>query len=235
MFRKKSLVAALILAMSAMSGCSNAPQKTVDDQVQERQAFTIHALKGKSVALDVAYFQKVKKEGTDELEVRPVEREKDNEMYKGVLLEDARLQLKTNEQLDFFQKYLERVVTTSGGQLAQEGSKADVKIQASLTYGPTPAPAYRSYNFGKSLGLGLLTLGLGPNSYDAVADYEIGLTLNDNNKTVEYKARVEQSSEHLKSSFNIGRWSEVQEAAMEAFRVTLEAQLKAFSAKVNQS
>lgn len=235
MFRTNLLVVSLILVTFMVSGCSNAPKKAVVDQVQERNSFVLHDLKGKSVSLDVAYFQKMKKEGKDEFEVRSVELKNDSEMYKGIIVEDARLQLKTNEQLDFFQKYLERIVTISGGQLVQNGSKADVKIQAGLTYGPMPAPAYRSYNLGKSLGLGLLTLGFGPNSYDGVVDYEISLTLSGNSKQVEYKNRVEQSSEQLKSSFNIGRSSEVQEAAMEAFRLTLETQLKAFSDKANNS
>jgi len=237
----------LACVLSIGAGCmSTAPTKPIADQVAERSQVTFPALSGKSVILDVDLFQRSWKNSgihtkgqsytADDVEVKAVERVDDDNMTQNWVVQDVRLSLKTNEQLDYFEQSVKSSLARSGVSLVNQ-DESDYTLEAQLTFGPTPAPAFGSYNLGKSLGMGLLTLGLGPDSHSAVTDFDVFFRLKDASGHVvsEYSKSVQQEEELMKHPLNISRDSQVLDSAMKLFQTSLEAQLEAFSAEVSRN
>jgi hypothetical protein len=233
--------------LSIGAGCtSTAPTKPVADLVAERSQVTFPSLSGKSVALDLGLFQRAWKDSglhtkgqsytDDDVEIKVVERVSDADMTQNWVVQDVRLSLKTNEQLDYFEQSVESSLTRSGVLIADQG-KSDYTLVAQLTFGPTPAPSFGSYNLGKSLGMGLLTLGLGPDSHSAQTDFDVLFRLQDASGNVisEYSKTVQQEEEFMKHPLNISGGAQVLDSAMELFRASLETQLEAFSTEVSRS
>lgn len=227
-----------------LGGCASAPQKSIEQQISDHYPPTISALSGKSVAINIEFMQRINKSENisnksqdNSYDIAPVIITQDKDMKSGLIFEDARIQLKTNEQLDFFQKYIYETVSRSGGLALPAGQNADMLLSAKLTFGPVPAPAYRDHNLGKSLGISMLTLGLGPSSWSAIVDYKIDIHIQDNkrNSVVEYSEIVRKNDEELKSYFNFDRIKEVQQIAIEAFRITLQQQIQAVAQKINKT
>ena len=228
------LMPTLIVA-AAMAGCaSTTPQKSPEQQVSESPFPKIAAFSGKRISLNIDFRQKhEKKEQKEEFEIRPVERTKEKDMYQGAILQDARISLKTNDQLEFFERYVAHTLIQSGAVIVPTESSSDMAINATLTYGPTPAPAYRDYNFGKSLGMSLMTLGLGPRSYDSVVDYTISIELKKAETSIAAHSKIiKKNSEELKSQFNFNRGSDVQDSAIASFQATLQEQMTLFAKRI---
>lgn len=241
----QSFVVISVVAVLSV-GCGSNPQKSVDEQVVERSKsmVSVPAFSGKTVALDLALYQRVTKDQAvagepipaNEVEyvLRPVERVPDDKLYSNGLIADVRLNFRTNEQLDFFEKYFLSFIERSGGRLVSGAEPADLTIKAKMVYGPMPAPAYRDYNVAKSAALGIVTLGLGPRSYSAVVDYEIDLSLMKSESLVlQHSNLVKKDDEQIKSQFNIGGREEVRDVALETFRGSIEEQAAEFARRVN--
>ena len=238
--------AALACVFSLGTGCISSTQtKPASDQLVENQKITFPILAGKSVDLQIDIFQRVRKKGgiyfygqeydPEDIEIKAIERTADEEMQRNWLIEDVRLSLKTNDQLDYFEKSLEQAIEHSGANLSSSDD-ADYTLEAKLTFGPTPAPAYQSYNLGKSMGVGLLTLGLGPKSYSAETDYEVQFVLKDSAGRIftDYSQTIREEKEVMKHNLNISRHKQVRDIAFEIFRLSLAENLASFSSEISK-
>jgi hypothetical protein len=237
--------AALACVFGLGTGCMSSGQtKPASDQLVENQQVTIPILAGKSVELQIDMFQRVRKKGgiyshgqeydPEDIEIRPIKRTANEEMQSNWLVEDVRLSLNTNDQLDYFEQSLENTIEHSGATLSSSGD-ADYTLEAKLTFGPTPAPAYQSYNLGKSMGVGLLTLGLGPKSYSAETDYEVRFVLKDSKGRIltDYSQTIREEKEVMKHNLNISRHNQVRDIAVEIFRLSLTENLASFSSEAS--
>lgn len=221
-----------------LAGCANPPRNDVAEPVATSVMSPIQGLQDKSIAIqvDMAYLRKQGGNGGDALKIEPVQRVADKDMERGLIFEDARLQLKTNAQLDLFEKYIYKIAERSAAKIVSNPAGADYVLHAKLTFGPMPAPAYRDVNAAKTLGISLLTMGLGPRSWSAVVDYTVDLRLDSaEGKTIaHYKEKVQANSEQLKSGFNSSRDAEVQEDAIIALNSSFVQNLNNFIERVNQ-
>lgn len=143
---------ALFVTASILAGCTSSPPASIANHAPEAlQTVQLAALRDRNVALDVSYqIRKVKDEiivrmGTryDDADVEVLPFDRDAPKRKGVLFEDARIQLRTDEQLDKFEQHLRALVERSGGRIA-EASAADLTLRATLTFGRVrPRPSGR--------------------------------------------------------------------------------------------
>lgn len=223
---------------------SSTQTKPASDQLVEHQQVTFPILAGKSVELQIDMFQRVRKKGgiyshgqeydPEDIEIKAIKRTADEEMQSNWLIEDVRLSLKTNDQLDYFEQSLKQAIEQSGATLSSSDD-ADYTLEAKLTFGPTPAPAYQSYNLGKSMGVGLLTLGLGPKSYSAETDYEVQFVLKDSAGRIltDYSQTIREEKEVMKHNLNISRHNQVRDVAVEIFRLSLAENLTSFSSEAS--
>lgn len=221
------LLVALLVTASTLAGCtSSPPANTANHAPQALHTAQLPAVQGRHVALDVSYH--IRKVEDSDIEVLPFDREAPK--HKGVLFEDARIQLRTDEQLGEFEQHLRTLIERSGGRIA-EASAADLTLRATLTFGPTPAPAYGEKNLGKTLGVRIATLGLAPvNALSATADYELELTLLDGEQPLAASShRVHRTADEMKSFFNFSQRAEMQQVAIELFRLTLGEVIESFA------
>lgn len=164
-----------------LAGCGTVAQ-VENNQIEKRQHTLLN---GKSIALRANY--RIHEWNDDGMyligqkpkpgETHDVDYDSTRELKKGVVLQDSELGLGTRDLLGRFEPTLRQALQASGANVS--GSAEDYQLNATLTFGPTPAPAYADYNFGKSLGMGLVTMGLAPKQYRLRTDYTLTLVLRD--------------------------------------------------------
>jgi len=90
----------------------------------------------------------------------------------------AEAQGKTIPMLKMLKPKIEQMISMGKGSVVQDNKGADYEITATITFGPTPMPAYAERNMGESMGKRLLTLGLVPTGYYTIKnDYKLKLAL----------------------------------------------------------
>ena len=156
----------------------------------------------------------------------------DRRLASNLVVQDAEVGLGTREMLQDLEPTLVEALNSAGAVITDS---PDVRFQldAELTFGPTPAPAYSAHLLGKSLGSSLLTLGLGPSQYALRSDFQLRLRLREAESgrvVAEDTFTADESHAQSLHALDVGAQARSAEAARKLFRDTLEGQLSAFMA-----
>lgn len=234
--KNRTLASCSFALVFLLTGCGTVAK--VDNNKIKNQRDTF--INGKSISLKFKYRQHEWRDSGLHLigqapkpgETQEVDYDLTRELKKGVILQDVEMGLGTREILARFEPTLTQALQSAGAYVS--GPKEDFLLNATLTFGPTPAPAYADYNLGKSLGTSLLTMGLAPRQYRLRTDYTLNLALRDANsgKTVKEKTcKSNQEHAHSISKFDLSNTQQKHiDAAKDLFVDSLEGCLNDFLA-----
>ena len=171
-----------LIASLALAGCGSTAR--VDDNTLTAKRGS--PIDGKPVALALRFRQHVWKDpglymtGQTPKPGETVTREYDftRELKDYVIVTDAENNLGTREMLTATEPAIRQALALAGARVTDDPD-APFRLDAEVTFGPTAAPAYADYDLGKSLGMSMLTLGLGPRQYQLREDYALTLRLTD--------------------------------------------------------
>lgn len=138
----------------------------------------------------------------------------------------------TREMLAAFQPTLEQGLRAGGGRIAALG-EAQYLLEAQLTFGPYPAPAYTRVKLGEATAQNLVTLGFGATPNKVWADYELTLRLRDQETGEIVRERTETvfhgyDETHREGTFDLGVQKKNAAAAKGAFIDSIEGQIASF-------
>lgn len=122
------------------------------------------------------------------------------EQQKLMPITQARLSVASAATLKQLPNYIFQQLPSSVVRV--DSGDGDLKLVIELYAHHKKGPAYADYEFAKSFGKSLLTLGLGSSEYNIVADFEITYTLYQKEKEIFKKTyRIEESVDHERGKF----------------------------------
>ncbi|MBN2232036.1 MAG: hypothetical protein JXR25_13290 [Pontiellaceae bacterium] len=229
----RTIITIFIITVIFITGCSTIP-KVDQNQLAIGNGSVID---GKTVKINYRIRQHYWKEGfvhsigqrpePEEIETKDYDAER--ELKSGIILADMEINLGTRQILQRFEPVLERALRAAGAQL--DNDNHTYSLIAELCFGPTPAPAYSVYELGKSVGVSLMTLGLGPKKYELHNDYTLKLCLTEHatgNVIKQHEYVADDSYLHNIHSLDIGAHKRSIEAACDLFEDSLEGFLTDF-------
>ena len=230
---------ALVLATLALGACGSAA-KIEQTDLSTR---TVGTLDGRSVRVAVDFRQHYWKDGglhmtgqepaPGETEVRDYDF--DRELKDYAIVADAELVRKTRDMLYLVEPRLREALERAGA-MPTEQDAADLVMDAVFEFGPTPAPAFADFDLGKSLGLGLVTMGMAPKQYMIRTDYTLSLRLSDARDGAVIHAQTFRDRDalpHSTSSFTLPHLRKETDTAVKQFEESLEQNLNAFLAGID--
>jgi len=154
----------------------------------------------------------------------------DNDLF--VSIEKQR---KTIPMLKMLKPKLEQMIAMGKGSSIGNNKQADYELSATITFGPTPVPAYAERNIAESMGKSLMTLGLAPTGYYNIKnDYKLNLTLKTNKgkEIVSKEYIVNNSVKQSVSDLSFSKTKINTETAMKLFESSLNDQFNDFLSSI---
>lgn len=116
-------------------------------------------------------------------------------------VEEVNLSVASARVLQKIPRYIESQLPASSRQVGKS-ERSDYTLLIEMDAKNKRGPAYSNHQFGKSLGKGMLTMGLGPSHYKIIADFNVNYKLKSNGRTLYQKSyQVNDAVNHQKSDF----------------------------------
>ncbi len=181
---KQSLIAIMLLVLT---GCANhATFKEPGTYTTVNDKFT-----GQTMKYSIAYSQPEPGifTGGEQQPLKPVS--------------DTNLSVVSTRSLQNINEIVERHLPAGVTTLANENA-ADFQFDVEITAYEKQGPTFWDFEFLKSLGVGLVTLGLGPDYWDVIADFDVKYALKDskNNLLIAREYSIEEKADHQASPFD---------------------------------
>lgn len=176
---------ALLLLIGLLSGCATHAEIKMPVVSQVQNA----SYQNKTLSYDILYSQPQPGIFTE------------GEQQSLTPLEDAELSVASASTLrDFPELMLEQLPAS----VNYAENSADLKLHVQIIAHDKKGPAYSDYEFGKSLGKGIASLGFASDEYDIIADFDAKYTIEQDNKKIFSKNyEVKETEDHQEGQFDL--------------------------------